>query len=190
MQKANRASAIVGLLALVFSLASLDSSCFGKVPTMRFEPLKFEIPRVDTLRFENGLHGYLIEDHEIPVIDIEIIFRTAYPTDDKVGLPEIAIWAVRNGGSSKYTKSEIDEELEFVGASIESSGDGTSGSISANFLTKDTDKVMDIFADLIINPAFDPEKIDLRKKTMIEQIRRKADEPRSCLLYTSDAADE
>ncbi|MGQ9603517.1 MAG: M16 family metallopeptidase [bacterium] len=177
MKAVKRAVEIAMLFFLLLTLASLESTCLARVPTMRFEPLKFEIPEVDTLYFENGLHGYLIEDHEIPAINIVIMFRSAYPTDDKVGLPELATWAIRNGGSSKYTKSRIDDELEFVGASIESSGDGISGSITANFLTKDTRTVMDIFADLIINPAFDPEKVDLRKKTMIEEIRRKADDP-------------
>lgn len=180
MKSSSRIVGIVGLLALVLAVVFIDSPCLAKIPArMRFEPLKFTIPKVDTLYFENGLHGYLIQDREIPVVNIIIMFRSAYPTDDKVGLPELAIWAIRNGGSKKYPKSVIDDELEFVGASVETSGNAGAGTISANFLKKDTDMVMDILADLIINPAFDPEKIDLRKKTMIEEIRRKADEPRS-----------
>ncbi|HEC83147.1 MAG TPA: insulinase family protein, partial [Firmicutes bacterium] len=70
-------------------------------------------------------------------------------------------------------------ELEFVGASIESRADNRTGRIYANFLTKDMDLVLDILADLLVNPAFDPDKIELRKKTLIEGIRRKADDPRS-----------
>ncbi len=146
---------------------------------LKFKPIEFKTPRVDSLEFANGLHGYLIEDHEIPVINITILFRSAYPPADKVGLPSVAGWAIRNGGTKNYPKSTIDDELEFVGASIESNADNRTGRISASFMTKDTDLVLTILADLLVNPAFDPDKIELRKKTLIEGIRRKADDPNS-----------
>jgi len=170
-----------GLFCLVaLAIAVIAGGSEARLPKqLRFKPIEFKTPKVDTLVFENGLHGYLIEDHEIPVVTIEILFRSAYPPEDKVGLPSVAGWAIRNGGSVRYPKATIDDELEFVGASIESRADNRTGRISANFLTKDMDLVLDILADLLVNPAFDPDKIELRKKTLIEGIRRKADDPRS-----------
>ncbi len=171
-----RLAAMAALLLIATML--IPNQSHARLPKqLKFKPIEFKTPKVDTLKFSNGLHGYLIEDHEIPVINITIVFRSAYPPEDKVGLPSVAGWAIRNGGSKNYPKSEIDDQLEFVGASIESSADPRTGRISANFLTKDMDLVLDILADLLVNPAFDPDKIELRKKTLIEQIRRKADDP-------------
>lgn len=169
------------VLALVLAVSFLlAADAAGDLPRkIKFDPIEFKTPEVDTLYFENGLHGYVIEDHDIPVINITITYRTGFPSEDKVGLPDVAGWAIRNGGSRNYSKVVIDDELEFVGASIETQSGPYTGGISANFLTKDTDLVLSILADLIINPAFDPEKIELRKKTMIEGIRRKADDANS-----------
>jgi predicted Zn-dependent peptidase len=167
----------------------LAGAATASVPKINFPPMQFSVPRVDTLAFANGLHGYLIEDHEIPVVTVVIKFKVGYAPEDKTGLNDLAGWAIRSGGSKNFSKQTLDDELEFLGASIESSprggrgfgGMGPSspniGQISANFLTKDMDRVLAMFADLIINPAFAPEQIELHKKSMIEEIRRRADEP-------------
>jgi zinc protease len=152
----------------------------GDLPRdLEFPPIEFDTPEVDTLVFDNGLHGYLIEDHSIPLVNIIIMYRSGFPPEDKVGLQDIAGWGIRNGGSINYPKDVMDDELEFIGASIESNADGQIGQLRASFLTKDIEKVLAIFADLIINPTFDADKIELRKKNTIEAIRRKADDPRS-----------
>jgi predicted Zn-dependent peptidase len=146
---------------------------------LEFPPIEFEIPEIDTLEFANGLKGYLMEDHTIPLISMTIMYKTGFPPADKVGLDRIAGWAMRNGGSARYPKDVMDDELEFIGASIESDAGSQVGQIRTSFLTKDTEKVFEIFADIIMNPAFDPDKIELQKKNTIEGIRRKADDPRS-----------
>ncbi len=179
MQTRSKNLATLALISLVLLIAlALVSQSFARLPrTLKFKPVEFKTPEVDSLVFPNGLHGYILEDHEIPVINIVIMFRTTYPPPDKTGLNQLAGWAIRNGGSKNFSKDQIDDELEYVGASIETYCGDLVGTIEANFLTKDTDKVLEILADLIINPAFEPDKIELRKNTMIESIRRKADDP-------------
>lgn len=165
------AAAIVLLIA---------ANAAGDLPKqLKFEPIDFKIPDAHALEFSNGLHGYLIEDHDIPVISMVITYRVGFPPEDKVGLADLTGYAIRNGGSLNYRKSLIDEELEFVGASIESRSGAYVGEISTDFLTKDTETVLAIFADLIINPAFEADQIELRKKSRIEDIRRKTDDPRN-----------
>ena len=168
-----------GRLALVLAFVLLSAATsFGAVPKqLKFPPIEFKTPEIDTLVFANGLHGYLLEDHEIPVVNIVIKFKTGFPPEEETGLNELAGWAIRSGGSKSLSKGALDDELEFIGASIESYSGTYVGQISANFLTKDMDRVLEMFSDLLINPAFDPAQIDLQKKSMIEEIRRKADEP-------------
>ena len=164
------------LVCAVVMLVAVSST--ARLPkNLKFDEIEFETPEIETIEFPNGLHGYFLEDHEIPVVNIVIMFKTTYPEEVKTGLNSLAGWAIRNGGSTGFTKETIDDELEFIGASIETSAGATTGRLSANFLTKDMDRVIEIFTDLIVNPAFEEDKIDLEKKSMIESIRRKADDP-------------
>ncbi|MFH1314080.1 MAG: pitrilysin family protein [Candidatus Eisenbacteria bacterium] len=158
---------------IVFTAAS---STADLPKQLKFDPIDFRIPAAETLELPMGLHGYLIEDHDIPVIDIVIMFKTGFPPENRVGLARVAGWAMRNGGGNEYSKSVMDDALEFVGASLETQAGSYTGQITANFLTKDIDMVLRFMADLIIDPAFDPEMIDLRKNSLIEGIRRKADD--------------
>jgi predicted Zn-dependent peptidase len=175
----NRGPCLRALTVTLAAILLVAGTARADLPRqLKFEPLEFTTPEVQELEFENGLHGYLIEDHELPVVNMVIMYRTSFPPMSKTGLPGIAGWAIRNGGSAEYPKEVIDDELEFVGASIETSSDPYDGKISANFLTKDTETVLAILADLILNPAFDAEQIELRKKSTIEGIRRRADDPR------------
>jgi predicted Zn-dependent peptidase len=152
----------------------------AKLPRkLKFEPIEFKAPEVEDFELSNGLRGYLIEDHSVPLVDMVIMYRVGFPPEDRVGINELAGWAIRNGGSASYARDVIDEDLEFVGAAIETDAGMYMGEISTNFLTKDADQVLAIYADLIINPAFDQERIDHKKSTMVEEIRRKADDPRS-----------
>ena len=164
---------------LVYALVILVAAvALARLPrNLKFGPIEYDAPEVEELEFPNGLHGYFLEDHEIPVININITFKATYPPEQKTGLNSLAGWAIRNGGSGKFSKETIDDELEFVGASIETSAGSLTGTIGANFLTKDRDLVIEILTDLIVHPAFEEQKIELRKKSMIEDIRRKADDP-------------
>lgn len=177
-QEALRSLSAVWVLVFGAAFVIATSSLAGLPKDLKFDPIEFKIPPVDTLEFPTGLHGYLIEDHDIPVIDIVIMYRTGFPPEDKVGLAEVAGWAIRSGGGMQYSSDIIDDALEFVGASIESEADSQTGQITASFLTKDTNNTLRFLGDLIVNPAFDPDKIELRKKSLIEGIRRKADDPR------------
>jgi len=175
-RQANLSILFLGLGLTLWSVSSVHADLPKE---LEFPPIEFEVPEVDTLEFDNGLRGYLIEDHTIPLINVNVMYRTGFPPENQVGLDGIAGWAIRNGGSVNYPKSVIDDELEFMGASIESNASSQVGQIRANFLTKHAQKVLEIYADLILNPAFDADKIELHKKTTIEGIRRKADDPSS-----------
>ena len=165
-------SVLVSALVLLVAVTST-----ARLPkNLKFDPIEFEAPEAEKIEFTNGLHGYFLEDHEIPVVNIVIMFKATYPDEAKTGLNSLAGWAIRNGGSANFSKETIDDELEFVGASIETSAGATTGTISANFLTKDADMVVEMLTDLIVNPAFERDKIELQKKSMIESIRRKADD--------------
>ena len=170
---------VAALLAALFALAA-PQPAEARVPKqLTYPEIEFKAPQIDTLVFANGLRGYLLEDHEVPRVNIVIKFRTGYPAEDKTGLNDLAGWALRNAGTARFTKETLDQELEYVGASIESYSGQCLGQVTADFLTKDTDKVLEMLAEVVTAPAFEPAKLEVRRNSMIEEIRRKADEPSS-----------
>ena len=81
---------------------------------------------------------YLLEDHELPIIDISVRIRTGslYEPADKVGLASITGAVMRTGGTTTKTGDELDEILENLAASVETSIGDDAGSASVSVLKK------------------------------------------------------
>ncbi len=171
------------VLAAVLAVSFASPAFAGKVKRphpskLKYLPLEIKTPDVIELAFDSGLEGFLIEDHEIPVVDVVLLIRTYYPEKEKYGLNEMLRWVIRNGGTETWPSDKLNDELEFLAARVEIRGGNLSTRVSFNCLKKDLDRVLEIFADLVMNPAFPEDKVEMKRKTMLEDIRRKNDQPR------------
>jgi zinc protease len=146
---------------------------------LNYPPLEIKTPEAVDVALVNGLEGFLIEDHEIPVVDVVLLVKTYYPAKEEYGLNEMTRWVIRNGGTETWPSDKLNDELEFLAASIEVWGGNLNTMVSFNCLKRDLSRVLEIFADLIMNPVFPEDKVELKRKTMLEDIRRKNDQPRA-----------
>src|ERR1022692_4742461 len=142
---------------------------------LKFPPLKqIPIPNVATYTLPNGMKLYLLEDHELPIVAGTVRVRTGNLLEpaDKVGLASIAGTVMRSGGTPNKTGDQIDEELENIAASVESEIGESSGSVSFSALKENTGEVLGIFKDVLTEPEFRQEKIDLAMSEMRSGIAR------------------
>ncbi|HHT9158875.1 MAG: hypothetical protein A2099_06845 [Planctomycetes bacterium GWF2_39_10] len=149
------------------------------VSGFKFKSLNFVPPKVDRVVLENGMILYLLEDHDLPIFNITARTRTGsiYEPPEKAGLASLTGYVIRSGGTLSMPADKMNEELEFMAASVETSIDRESGVVSLSALKKDIDKGLKIFADVLMNPAFPEDKIRMRKDEVVESIRRENDNP-------------
>lgn len=137
------------------------------------------IPNVATYTLPNGMKLYLLEDHELPIVSGTVRVRTGnlFDPPDKVGLATITGIVMRSGGTKNKTGDQIDQELENIAASVESDIGETSGSVSFTALKENTDEVLGIFKDVLTQPEFRQDKIDLALTELRSGIARRNDDP-------------
>lgn len=133
-----------------------------------------QMPNVKTTVLENGLKLFVVEDHQYPIIEMRALIRVGSHLEpaSKIGLAEITGQVLRTGGTTSMSGDEIDKELEILAASISGSIGSVSGSISVSVLKEDIDRVLEILADMVMNPVFAEDKINLAKiqeKTVISR---------------------
>ena len=123
---------------------------------LKFEPLEFNPPQSEVVLLNNGIILHMIEDHELPTIDMTAVIRTGsvYEPEDKIGLAGMAGTVMRTGGTTNMKGEEINETLEFIAGSVEIGIGGESGTASMSVMKKDIDTGLKIFADVLMNPAF------------------------------------
>ncbi|MGE5296424.1 MAG: M16 family metallopeptidase, partial [Solirubrobacterales bacterium] len=127
----------------------------------------------------NGMKLLLLEDHELPLIQISARIRTGsiYEPAEKVGLADITGEVMRTGGTPTMTGDDIDQALEAMAASVETGIGLDSGWASLSVLKEDLDKTLGIMADVLMHPAFPEDKIELAKIQHRSVISRRNDEP-------------
>jgi predicted Zn-dependent peptidase len=123
----------------------------------------------------------MMEDHRLPVFNIRGLIRTGgmYDPADKVGLASLTGTVMRVGGTESLEPDELDEELEYIAASVETWIGDESGGARLECMSRDIDRGLELFADVLMHPAFRQEKIDLEKSKIKENIRRRNDSPGS-----------
>ena len=183
--------------ALIFLITATGDAQNKPHEGLVYPPLNQPQPPVpDRFELDNGMIVYLLEDHELPIIDISVRIRTGalYEPADKVGLASITGAVMRTGGTTSKTGDELDEILENLAASVETGIGDDSGSASVSVLKEDLDTGLSILADILMNPAFREDKIDLEKVQHRSGIARRNDNPGgitrrefSKLIYGADS---
>ena len=156
----------------------------------------FEMPDVEIFELDNGIRFYLVEDRELPLINLNVRVRTGSFLDpaDKIGRASMTGTVMRTGGSEMYPDDELNELLENRAARMETGIGLTSGSASMNVLEEDFDELLPVFIDLLRNPLFPEDKIELAKTQSKSSISRRNDDQGSVanrefrkLIYGEDS---
>ena len=159
--------------------ACTGDRALGDPRQMKFKTVEFTPPEPDRVVFENGMVVYLLEDHELPLVNMTATIRTGSWLDptDKIGLASLTGSVMRTGGGGGLLAEQVDEELEQFAGGLSVSIGRQSGSASLDVLSKDLKRGLQIFAGLIRTPAFEPARVELAKLQVIEGIRRRQDNP-------------
>ncbi|MBP1721504.1 MAG: zinc-dependent peptidase lipoprotein, family [Deltaproteobacteria bacterium] len=174
------AAAALRLAVLLFAaLSACKPPLLPSPADMVFQPVRFSFPQADRVQLSNGMVLYLREDHELPLLNLVALIRTGavYEPEDKLGLASLTGTVMRTGGTSALSGDEINEQLEFIAASMETGISREAGSASLSVLSKDREIGFRIFADVLMHPVFAQDKVDLAKKKELEAIRRRNDDP-------------
>lgn len=168
---------------LLVACAALALTSPGQIPS--YKELKFPalrqpaIPNPETFTLPNGMKVYLLENHELPVVRGTALVKIGNLFDpaDKHGLAELTGTVLRSGGTQKLTGDQIDETLENIAASIESSVGEESGSIRFSCLKENSGEVLALFRDFLSSAEFRQEKLDLALTQVRSGIARRNDDP-------------
>ena len=173
----------IGLSVVALVLGSVVSAQDALPPRpheqLKFPPLRpYTPPTPLRVELPGGLL-YLLEDAELPVVDVVVMIRGGqlYETHDKAGLA--AMWGevMRSGGSTTLSGDDLDELLESHGASIEVSAGEDKVAFNLSCLSDDFDQMVGVLKDLLASPSFPADKLALAQKQHLSALARRNDDP-------------
>jgi len=128
-------------------------------------------PQVFTL--PNGLKVLVVEDRKLPRVSINMTMDIdPYILGDKAGLDDI-MGAMLGKGSTKTPKDNFEEEIDFMGATLEIFESGA----YASGLSRYFDRLLSMMAEAVLMPNFTQEELDKERERAIEGLKTEEKSP-------------
>jgi len=161
----------VMLLATGISFAQVDRS---KLPASGPAP-EIKIGEAETFTLANGLKVFVVKNTKLPRVSFTLQLDRVLPLEgDKAGLRNF-VGEMMMGGTKNRTKDQLDQEIDFIGASLSAS----STSVSVSTLKKHQGKALDLMADVLFNPVFPQPEFDKFKKQSLTALATTKDDPQA-----------
>jgi zinc protease len=140
----------------------------------------FMMPSYQSVTLDNGLHVKLMVQKEVPLVTIDAVVRAGAVNDLTSGMAYITSQSLMLGAAGQ-SKADIEQQLDFIGASIDTNADLEGSYIRANMMSKDVDTVLAIFSNVLRQPDFDSAEFDKLKQRETVGLSQQKESPRAVI---------
>jgi len=150
---------------------SLGLPAVGDMPDLAF-------PDIQRAELANGLQVVLAERQTVPVVNIALQFDAGYAADTfgKLGASSFTM-AMLDEGTSLRSALEISAEAESLGANISTSSNLDTSIVTLSALKDKLNPSIELFADVVRNPAFEDEEIERLRQRWLATIEQEKTQP-------------
>jgi zinc protease len=138
----------------------------------------FTPPRWQRFKLKNGLDVFLVEFHDLPLIDFNLMIKTggAANPPDRAGLADLTANMLDEGTKTR-TALAIADEVAVLGASLTTGSTWDASNVSMSTLTRNLDPALAVLADVVLNPTFDEKEFARVRDNLLTAIGRRKDSP-------------
>ncbi|HJX66668.1 MAG TPA: pitrilysin family protein [Polyangia bacterium] len=142
------------------------------------EKTPFKVPEVKRFRLKNGLRVILAESHKLPLVGVEMVVRTGNGANprDKSGLADL-VADMLDEGTATRSATQIAEEIAQLGATLSTNATWDASSLSVSALSENIDRALDVWADVLLRPAFSDGDLARVRENLLSTLARRKDSP-------------
>lgn len=141
-------------------------------------PKSVSVPAVKETKLPNGLTVAVVERKNVPIVTVQLLVKSGASSEQmsKAGLANLTA-SMLTKGTKTLNATQIAEQIEFLGGSIDSSAGWNSSAVSITVTSDKLDQAMAIMADVVLNPAFDQKELDLLKSQALDGLTYNLKQP-------------
>lgn len=168
---------IVFFVSLILCISTVPSAAQSVIPQPG-PPRKVNIPAVKETKLKNGLTVAVVEKTNVPLVTVQLMVRAGASSEgiEKAGLAELTASMLTKGTKTR-SATQIAEEMEFLGGSINSGAGWNNSAITISVTSDKLDQAMAILADVALNPTFAQSELDLLKSQAIDGLTYNLTQP-------------
>ncbi|MCI5082772.1 MAG: insulinase family protein [Saprospiraceae bacterium] len=157
----------------LFCVASLMAQDFRKSAPKPGKAKRIQLGQAEEFTLKNGLQVIVVENNKLPRVSFQVFVDVPVRKEgDIVGVSSMA-GQLLNKGTKTRTKAQIDEAVDFIGASLSSNANG----LFASSLSRHKDDLLTIMTDVLFNPVFPEAEFEKLKKQTLSGLAQQKDDP-------------
>lgn len=142
------------------------------------DPPTLSVPSIVTRQLANGLKIVVVEQHELPLVDVLLEVRSGGESDPsgKMGTASLTASMLMEATTTR-TALQIDDQQAFLGVNLTAGSGWELSTVSLHAPTAQLDSALALFADVALHPAFpaaDLERVRKARLTALQQQRDRA----------------
>jgi predicted Zn-dependent peptidase len=141
----------------------------GPAPSLR-------VPPIQKRTLSNGLPVWIVEMHEVPVVDVTLIVKSGAAADPagKYGLANFTA-AMLDEGAGTRTSLDLADAIDFLGASLSTGSSWDSSSVQLHTPVAKLDAALPLWADVVLRPTFPQNELERVRKERLTTILQSRD---------------
>lgn len=151
---------------------------FRSAPPPPLQPHPITIPAPRETVLANGLTIVVVEDSRLPLVSYRLAFRVggAFDPPHLPGLTDLLAGLLPEGTESK-TSREIADEVARMGASLSAGANSDYTIVAASALAMFNDRILELMAEVVLQPSFPENEVELAKQNTKESLRQQRAQP-------------
>lgn len=149
------------------------------VDALEFPPLRFTPPEPRQVTLANGATLFYLEDATLPLVDVQVRFRggASHFPRELYGAAVAVAGLIRSGGTAGLSPDSVDALVEQHAWSISFGSGGRMSFGGFGSLARNAEAGLHLFAEMIMHPRFDAERVEVWRGRELESVRRRQDSP-------------
>ena len=172
----------IGCLALLAgALIAQGRADRSKAPTLGAPP-KLSLPAIQKLALSNGLPVWLVESHEVPLVQVSLLVQAGGNDDPpaKFGVASLTA-AMLDEGAGTRDALAIADAAEVLGADLSTTSSSDASAVRLNVPVGQLGDALPIMADVALRPTFPQSELDRLRQELITSLIQARDDPASLI---------
>jgi predicted Zn-dependent peptidase len=154
----------------------------GPTPTLK-------IPPVQQFELSNGFSVLLLEKHQVPLVQVNVVLRVGSAMDPsgKSGLTSLMVDMLDEAAGSRNAL-ELADAVDYLGASIATRSSYHTSTVALHTPKSRLEAAMALLSDVALRPQFPGEELERLRKQLLTQLLQAHDEPRAVASFAFNRA--
>jgi zinc protease len=142
----------------------------GPAPTLK-------LPAIQKTKLSNGLPVWVVEHHEVPIAQINLIVRSGSAADPigRYGVGSLTA-AMLDEGAGSRSALELADAIDFLGANVATTSTSDLSAVRMSVPVARLGDALPLMADISLRPTFPSQELErLRKERLTALLQAKAD---------------